>query len=274
MNNIFITANLMGGLGNQLFQISHALSEGWKHNVDVIFPNKLSITKPIWELKHYKDNIYRNLIFSDNIPPSIRYSEKHYNDVGIDFNLNLPVEFDGYFQSSKNFLGYDDKIRNMFCYHNEFKSEITKLYPCITENNTLSLHIRRTDYFLTGGILPTIDMSYFDEAVIQNGEYSSLFVFSDDKEWVKEHLKYPNMIIVDNITTYQELWLMSMCTNNIISNSSFSWWGAWLNDNKNKKVFVPSVWFGPYGPHPFDNIYEDSWIKINVEYINGVLRKT
>jgi hypothetical protein len=271
MNENFITASLMGGLGNQLFQISHALAEGWKHNVDVIFPYNLSITNPIWEIKHYRYNIYRNLNFSDNIPSSTRYSEKHYNDIGLNFNLDTPVDFYGYFQSSKNFLGYEDKIKDLFCPPDEYKNGIHKKYPEINNENTLSLHIRRTDYFSLSTILPTIDISYFNEAVRQNGEYSTLFVFSDDKQWVKENLNYTNMIIVDDIPTYQELWLMSLCSNNIISNSSFSWWGAWLNNNKNKKVFVPNIWFGPNGPHPFDNVYEESWIKVNVKYINGVL---
>lgn len=273
MSEIFITASIMGGLGNQLFQISHALAQGWKYNVDVVFPYNLTLSAPHWETRHYIDNIYRNLNFSDNIPPAVRVQERHWNDPTIDFNLNKPVDFLGYFQSSKHFLGYDDKIRNEFGPTTEFVENIKGIYPDITSPNTLSLHVRRTDYLKISNTLPTIDKSYFDEAIRQYGDYSKLFVFSDDIGWVKGHFQYPNMIPVETLKTHEELWLMSLCHGNIISNSSFSWWGAWLNKWEDKKVFVPSIWFGPAGPQPHNNIFEPDWVKINVKYSKGVLYK-
>jgi hypothetical protein len=70
---------------------------------------------------------------------------------------------------------------------------------------------------------------------------------------------------------YIELWLMSLCKNNILSNSSFSWWGSFLNENLNKKIIAPSVWFGPKGPKNYSDIFENNWQIINVHFENGEL---
>ena len=119
--------------------------------------------------------------------------------------------------------------------------------------------------------MPVLDKSYFDYCLEQMKEYSTVFIFSDDIEWVENNLDYKRSIIVKNLEDYEEMWLMSLCKNNVMSNSSFSWWGSFLNKNKNKTVFVPSIWFGPKGPKSFYNIYEAEWNKINVKYSNGRL---
>ena len=269
----FFTSSLRGGIGNQLFQVSHALAQGWKYDVPVIFPYELDISAPHWENRHYKNNIYRNLDFSYDITGVKTIEEKKWNDPDLSFDPKDNNRFLGYFQSSKNFLGYEDKIRKEFSPTDVFIEEIKKIYPDIESPNTLSLHVRRTDYLRITTTLPTIDKSYYIESIGQNGGYSKLFIFSDDMAWAKKNLMFPNTIFVDLPQTYQELWLMSLCKNNIISNSSFSWWGAWLNNNKDKRVFMPSIWFGPAGPNPHDSIFEPDWIKIKVKYSNGVLYK-
>jgi hypothetical protein len=120
-------------------------------------------------------------------------------------------------------------------------------------------------------VLPVIDITYIDKCVKLIGEYSYIFIFSDDKKWVKDNLNYPNTIIVDDLEDYEDLWLISLCNHNIMSNSSFSWWGSFLNQHKNKKVFVPSIWFGPMGEKNYQDIYEPEWNKINVIFENQKL---
>jgi 5'(3')-deoxyribonucleotidase len=93
---------------------------------------------------------------------------------------------------------------------------------------------------------------------------SIFLIFSDDIEWCKEN--FPNIsdkfIFIEGNKDYEDLYIMSKCKNNIISNSTFSWWGAWLNQNENKKVVAPLKWFGSSINHNTKDLYCDGWIKI------------
>ena len=84
-------------------------------------------------------------------------------------------------------------------------------------------------------------------------------VFSDDLDWCKETFLGNRFTFISGNRDYQDLFLMSMCKNNIIANSSFSWWGAWLNTNLNKKVIAPKKWFGPQLSLSSDDIYPNTW---------------
>lgn len=270
MNPIKSTAYLMGGLGNQMFQISHAVSQSWKNNVSYGFSPKSFTPMQAQQVTKYINNIFNKINFTNDITNVKRiYYPWKFEDKQLDWNFT--IEFYGYFQSSKNFYGYDDDIRNLFLPSKNDINKIKKLYPDIEKNNTLSLHVRRGDYLTIDNILPVISKSYIDKSIEINGSYDTLFVFSDDKEWVKNNLNYKNMLIVDELDDYEELWMMSLCTNNILSNSTFSWWGAFLNLNQNKKVYAPNIWFGPDGEKDYDDIYEKNWSLINVEYKKGEL---
>jgi hypothetical protein len=270
MTQIISTAYLMGGLGNQMFQMSHAICQGWKNNIPSKFsPSSETIMQGNQPTK-YLNNLYRNIEFTNDIPNTKRIkSGWSYTDINPSWETS--VEFFGYFQSSKNFLGYDEKIKELFQPTGEFINKIKTLYPEINNEGTISLHIRRGDYTTISHVLPVIDKTYIDESLKQNGGYTTLFIFSDDVKWVNQHLSYPNQIIVTGLEDYEEMWFMSLCENNIMSNSTFSWWGSFLNKNKNKNVFLPSVWFGPSGEHNWDDIYIDSWKRINVKYLDGKL---
>jgi hypothetical protein len=266
----FYTAYLMGGLGNQMFQISHAISQGLKNNVESLFIPVAYTPMQANQPAKYLNNIYRNINFVDNLS-DYQIVESPWQFTELDIKWVHPTQFIGYYQSSKNFLGYDEQIKELFQPTEEFINKVNSLYPEINNEGTLSLHIRRGDYATISHILPVIHKTYIDEAIEQNGLYTTLFIFSDDTEWVKQNLSYPNQIIVTGLEDYEELWLMSLCKNNIMSNSTFSWWGSFLNKNEYKKIFVPSIWFGPSGEKKWEDIYIDSWIKIDVIYSEGML---
>jgi Glycosyl transferase family 11 len=105
-------------------------------------------------------------------------------------------------------------------------------------------------------------IKYYEDAIDIIGDYEYLLVFSDDIKWCRENLKFNNMIFMETLTDIEDMWIMSLCKNNIIVNSSFSWWGAWLNKNKNKKVIAPSNWFGPRANINSSDIIPEKWIKI------------
>jgi hypothetical protein len=181
------------------------------------------------------------------------------------------AQYHGYFQSSKNFLEHKKEIQTMFLPTEEYKNKIKKKYPKIFQKGSVSIHVRRGDYLTISNILPIIDKSYIDKSLNILGEYSHLFIFSNDKEWVKTNLNYDNSTVIEGLEDYEEMWAISLCNHNIMSNSSFSWWGSYLNTNEDKKIMVPSMWFGPNGEKNYQDIYEDGWIKINVKYNNGLL---
>jgi hypothetical protein len=268
---MFLTSNLMGGLGNQMFQIAKAQSEGWKNNLNVLFrPNSYIPMEGNQPIK-YKDNIFRKIVFDPTITPQLRISEKSWSYSETNYNYTTPTEFFGYFQSSRNFLLYSEKIKNLFDPSDEFTTKIKNLYPKIFDKDSVSIHVRRGDYLGISDILPVIDKTYIDECIKQIGDYSNIFIFSNDKSWCEENLLYSDSTIVYGLDDYEELWSISLCNHNIMSNSSFSWWGSYLNKNENKKVFVPSIWFGPNGEKNYEDVYENEWIKIKVIYENGKL---
>lgn len=268
MSNL-ISCNLMGGLGNQLFQAAHAVAQGITHNRDVVFVPRSWTPLQGRQTENYVNNIFRNLKFVDNIDGFERIVEGpwEYSEVPV---KGGNIVFDGYFQSSKNFSPHFDRIRNIFSPTDEFISEMLEKYPELKQENTVSLHIRKGDFLMNPDIHPSIGLSYVKRCFELLGETNHIFVFSDDKSWAKENLQMINSTFVDE-EDYKELWLMSLCKNNIISNSSFSWWGSFLNKNPNKKVFAPSIWFGPRGPRNFVDIFQPEWTVINVEYKDGSL---
>lgn len=140
----------------------------------------------------------------------------------------------------------------------------------ISECNSVSLHIRRGDYVhdqKTNKLHGTCGIEYYKEAmnlISQKIKDPVFFIFSDDPQWARENLKssYPLFIVSNGeIPDYEELTIMSKCKHNIIANSSFSWWGAWLNENKNKLVIAPQKWFNAKNINT-DDLLPTSWIRI------------
>lgn len=266
MSNVFYTANLMGGLGNQMFQISHALCQSWFHNKDCFFNNFAHTPMQANQPTKYINNIFRNIKFREIKTQVVKVSESHWNYPNLNFNVNQNIEFNGYFQSSKNFLGFDEKIKDIFEPTEEFINKLKLFYPKIFNGNSISIHVRRGDYLTIPEVLPTLDISYFLNCLSKFDDITNVFIFSDDKSWIKNNFIGDNFTIVDGLEDYEEMWTMSLCKNNIISNSTFSWWGSFLNKNPQKKVLSPNKWFGPNGPNPYDSIFEDSWEKISINF--------
>lgn len=176
----------------------------------------------------------------------------------------------GIWQSEKYFLDQNETIRKDL----ELKAPLslnaeTQLVK-INNSNSVSLHIRRGDYVVNS--LPNkkhgpLSSEYCDKSIrhiLTLNPDSTFFIFSDDMKWVKNNLKidYPKFYISnDNITDCEELILMSKCRHNIIANSSFSWWGAWLNTNKEKVVIAPKKWFNVENINT-DDLLPHSWIQL------------
>lgn len=271
MEKNFYTASLMGGLGNQMFQIAHAICQGWKHNVEVCFSPTSFTPNQGNPPTNYLNNIFKKINFSGKRGETIICGEKSWNKPDLDFDPKKSIEFYGYFQGSHNFLDFSDKIVDLFSPEEDFLEKFQKLYPDFDSKNSISVHIRRGDYQRFSDVHGIIDISYIEHCLSKCNPNKQIFIFTDDKLWAKNTFQTQKYTVVENLQDYEEIWAISLCSTNIMSCSSFSWWGSFLNKNEKKKVFVPNKWFGPSGPHPYENIYEKNWEQINVNLINGFL---
>jgi len=267
----FITCRMIGRLGNQMFQIAHGYSQALTHNKQFVAPKFEVPVAP------YVDNIFKSIDFlidtTNNIPNSENvYAPFHFSEV-------LPVKdkitvFHGYYQSEKYFLNNKNIIIDLFSPSQEFINKCFKAYPELASNNVTAINVRRGDYLTQPENHPVITKEFIYDALerIPNKEF--IYVVSDDIPWCKDNIKTDKITFVE----YKELdalWLLSLCKNFVISNSTFSWWGAYLSKLPGKVVVSPDTWFGPgvhsrgYSEH---DIYADGWIKVPTYWDNGEIK--
>jgi hypothetical protein len=287
MRNNSVIIRLTGGLGNQLFQYAYAKSVSVRANL----PIKLDCQE--YELKVFEHRPYKLDIFKikasilteeerahflnkpfvlrvlDKLKPS--HKRSYFNE-GLNYNPNTnkvsqAVYITGYFQSQMHFESCKDELRNDLVFKNEPVGENLEMFELINKTpNSVSIHVRRGDY-LDISLFVKLGEEYYSKAIkyIENKLGNAhFFVFSNDIDWCKEYLtKYMTLYtfvdINDELSGYEDLRLMSSCQNNIIANSSFSWWGAWLNANLNKIVIAP---LHNTVNKNFENEHPKEWIKL------------
>lgn len=284
-----IIIRIMGGLGNQMFQ--YALYEKMKSirkqiKTDTIsfytwdtqrkyeldkFPN-IKIEEASMEEKQYFFNYAKKwhhkvegkLIKSRK---KIRAFEKlRYNeDV---YHVNDAYIY-GFWQSERYFSDIEGIIRDRFIFPEPQDEKNLKYLRRIEKENSVGIHVRRGDYLsevnqrIYGNICT---VHYYEQAIRYfEDKYNDVtfFVFSNDIEWVEKNLKMKKSVVVDGNSGDKSIFdmlLMSKCKHNIIANSSFSWWGAWLNEHKDKEVIAPSKWVNS---EPVEDIWCKGWIRID-----------
>ena len=257
-----------GGLGNQMFQYAYGRRlelSGKKVVFDTSFfeGNKAGKdTARAFKLKNF------------NIETKAEFSNKKHWFQKLKGKIKRKLGFaqEGLYQNERYFLDIKDTIQKEFTLKNTPGDE-SKTWKEKIENSPLSvsIHIRRGDYIenkKTNNFHGVCDLAYYAKALERMekkiGDKIEIFVFSDDIIWAKENLKFPhplNFVSDSKIPDYEEMYLMSLCKHNIIANSSFSWWGAWLNQNPNKIVVAPRQWLKDKTADKLD-ILPDNWIKI------------
>ena len=175
------------------------------------------------------------------------------------------VSLQGYFQSEKYFKNIEDEIRDDFIFHHEISKPCKEMIESV--ENPIALHVRRTDYVKNSANHFNLTIEYYQAALDHFDSGRNVIVFSDDSEWCHNQDIFADdrFIISENEDNRVDLCLMSMCDDFIIANSSYSWWGAWLSSNKDKKVIAPVQWFGKTGytkDHDTKDLIPDDWIKI------------
>lgn len=265
-----------GRLGNQMFQFAGTYGIAKKIGYEVAFPSENVFEG---KFEDFKDGVKRYCTFdipnafilNENILKSkeeilskIEYSidnEPHFHFTDQYFNIPDNCDLRGYFQSEKYFKHIKDELIELFTFKHEIQNKAKNLFP-ETGTETVSIHLRVGDYKGLEQFHPVCSPEYYTEAssLFTDKEYNFI-IFSDDKQYCKELFgEQENIHYIDNNDPYVDMCLMSMCDHNIIANSSFSWWAAYLNKNPNKQVVAPKQWFGPaYYFHKTDDLYCKGW---------------
>lgn len=242
----------MGRLGNVLFEAAAAAAYCLKHEIDHVFSSDMNFNCQFHGFSTLPVEVLERVSYWDE--PSHKFSEIPK------FNADVLL-IRGFFQSYRYFHEYEWDIQEMF--HPEWKMI----------SNTCAVHVRRGDYLLYPTKHPVVTEEYLDRAIscMEVNHRAVLFIFfTDDPVWVKEYLskKKVRYLISENKTPIEDLKLMSCCAHQIISNSSFSFWGAYLNRNEKKSVITPhhENWFGIDNRHlDCSDLLPPSWEKIKYQ---------
>lgn len=294
----YVVIKLMGGLGNQMFQYATGRALADHHHValklditgyaedplrkyelslmniraEIATPKELrtvgtrSVTKLFWT--PFVKNIFSKKRFNNR---SLYFKEKSFMFDPEIRNLKPPIYLEGYWQSERYFSNIFSALQSDF----SLKISLDKLNQVILNkiisSNAVSLHVRRGDYVSNPttaqyhGVCP---MDYYREAIdymAKNTVNPHFFVFSDDMPWVTDNLRidHPRTLVQVNGEDRGafDMVLMKSCRHHIIANSSFSWWGAWLNPNKEKIVVAPKRWFNQANIDTHD-LLPEKWVTL------------
>lgn len=257
-----ITCHLMGGLGNQLFQVAATLATAQDKGKKPIFPPKTnqSCSRKI----SYNDTYFHKLERTNHPLNYPMFKENGFDYKPI--NIKNDTKLFGYFQSEKYFNHHRKYILDTLTLPEKLKETLDNKYTnIVNKDNTVSIHVRRGDYLNLQEFHYVQTLDYYVNAIKRFDDNSMFVIFSDDINWCKNISLFNNLKnkqFVQDVD-YNELYIMSKCKHNIIANSSFSWWGAYMNNNPNKIIISPQKWFGPKGPKDLNDLRPSSWIIIN-----------
>jgi len=186
------------------------------------------------------------------------------------FELKQDCYLYGYWQSERYFKDFANIIRQDFAFKIPLDERNKQIALDIANTQSVSLHVRRGDYVndpKNSNIINICSLEYYREAIeyiVNRIEKPVFYIFSDDMAWVKAHLStdFPCIYVDYNsgLESYRDMQLMSLCKHHIIANSSFSWWGAWLNPNPEKMVIAPRKWF--VNNNNVDDLIPQDWITL------------
>jgi len=276
----------MGGLGNQLFQIFTTLAHGIKNNFQTMFPYSTKLNVGVTR-NTYWDNFLINIkkytnFMDQTYTNNLLMSFAVYKEIGFQHN-EIPNKKEdkllyGYFQSYKYFEECKTEIFSMINLEKQ-QENMEYLYSQYfgKDLHVISMHFRIGDYKNVQEFHPIMPCEYYRNALMELLSYRKMkicrvlyFCEKNDIIEVSNTIgllvnEFPNVEFVkvdDIIDDWQQMLLMSCCNDNIIANSSFSWWGSYFNRNENKIVCYPYQWFGPNLRHNTIDLYPNDWKKI------------
>lgn len=272
-----ISCKFFGGMGNNLFQLATTYAIAKRNNFDLVLSKECGVRDTS---KHYGQPDFleiptlleNNFEYKENINFKYNYHHSDFISQKWDYsNINESDEtlYHGYFQSHKYFE--DVNVSDEFILNKEVTSNLNKKFSQFFNKRTIALHYRLSGDRIEPHIQKyhkTVSKEYYEKALESinfNIENDNVLVISDDIELSKTILQNDNFIYINNQKNiFEDFILMTLCDDNIVGNSTFSWWGAYLNKNRNKKVVVPKTeWFGPgYKHFNLDTAFPEKWITL------------
>lgn len=258
-----------GEFGNQLFQIAAVIGTAIKNNTIFNFPKWKGLISGTEYPTYFKNPIPESVNINDHfdvyIEPSFLYNE-------IPYQINQKLDLFGYFQSEKYFLHCKNEIINFF----QPSDLILKNIKNLDYRNSISLQLRFYDnkrqysnHLIMndpsyGDLYYTVEenIPYLQQAINFFGKNKNYFVTTNNFEKAKQMFgAYSNFYFLEKYSYLEQFFIQNMCEHNIITNSSFGWWGAWLNKNPYKIIFAPSLWFKPSHKSKDEtrDLYPESW---------------
>ena len=285
-NQDVVSITLMGGLGNQLFQIFTCIAYGISNCRRIILPYSDVLTigtvRPTnWD-SNFKTIKYLTTFNETQYTPNIISKFDCFREFGFRYNkipkLNAsPLRLFGYFQSPSYFQEHYDSICLMMNLPNQIVSVRNKYSSYFLANTrTISMHFRLGDYKTIQDYHPLMPVQYYVSSMQHmlhnnNGACTVLYFCEEpDVNDVSEMLQQIKSVIQnvnfvranDSISDWEQLLLMASCHDNIVANSTFSWWGAYLNQTPDKIVCYPNIWFGPRAGHDVSDLFPEGWTRI------------
>lgn len=265
----FVTFDLLGRLGrlgNQLFQIAATIGAARR--------SRCACTFPEWPYEGYFAGLPRD---PGRPPPRPPLVEKSYLYQPLDIRETCHLV--GYFQSEKYFAHCGEEIRRVLAPRDQLRVQLEARFSAVLALRPCAIHVRRTDYVGSPVYANLGDSGYYERAMSALGRDTLFLLFSDDIPWCRRrfHEHRRRIMFVEGLAAMGDFFLMSACAHQIIANSSFSWWAAWLNANPTKQIIAPLHWFagefadesrpfvaGPphSGYHDTRDLVPESWIRL------------
>lgn len=270
-----------GRLGNQLFQFASTYGIARKAGYEVYFPEE---NTRVPSVEYFMDNVTRDVTFDvpkyfefdhsllkskDEIVCANQVREPHFHFSEKLFGIPDSCDLLGYYQSEKYFEHCKDEIVDLLTYKRDLVESVERKYLSAIKEDGLrvtSIHFRLGDYLGLSDYHNVLTEEYYTSAIREVNDITDLYyVFSDSIQYVKSFFyESKNVLYIETGSDIEQMCLMSHCDNNIIANSSYSWWASWLNKKEDKVVVAPKKWFGPAYQHSHDtrDLYIKKWIVI------------
>lgn len=277
----------IGRLGNQMFQYASLVGIAENNNLNFCIPDNSQLNwndyemdvvdKKYHQLQHcfeMKNLTKNNLGKVDSENYDVFWENNNNFDTTLYYNCPDNINIRGYLENFKYFINVQDKLKEDYTFKKNITKEAIKYFKTLDVKNPVCIIVRRGDYLVHNNTHPLLDMDYYLKCINFFGLEKDYLIVSDDIDWCKKNFVVNNYSFVDFTPNHIykghfDMCVGSLCSNFIISNSTFAWWTSWLGNNLNKIICAPKNWFhGNNKQLNTEGYYMDNFVKIDNKVVN------